>query len=581
MDFSNPRPGCPIYPPAIARHIVFRLSMDDNPRWMTGDKNDGQLGYKARGEQWKKLCLCLSNHVNDLRIASGNSGGIKIASPKPKPEIHRPRFSAQRSAIIPITPRKSGYGYRLRVRVDIHTELFSITYLFDRIDRDAKGPLPELMAKLPSEPGVAQSLLDDFWIAPTFAATEEIAEWLSEAPRGARKRDFGELVMDFRGIILRPREEWRVGSTGLARNEIRPEPRRQLEEVLAEFAEKHAPLIRAIAEPGGHGASHASGGEAVVCGMLNGKAIYAAQLGRRGKPGERVYPVQHLLVYAGRSAAQLGRLVRRMHVLGELRHAAVLDWEVAPGRRPDGSRIGGLRDVSREMRSLGRELNESTFEITKSEERTTLLQDVVRRMADISRMIEGGLTYRVEQSRYYAEEFERAVKHLRLIRMGDWQPYNDYVERYILHLFARIHRIGNRYEALGRRVDRLLFFKQAQRLDSYTQEVRDTLVHINSAVETLNLSVGLQTIATGQLRVSADEQMKASGIQIGLLEKAEAFAIVFLTYYLGYVIHNVIELCENHQLETIFAYAWLVAALVAVANLLRIIYSPKRETAAT
>jgi hypothetical protein len=360
----------------------------------------------------------------------------------------------------------------------------------------------------------------------------------------------------------------------------------------------------------------ARGGEPVVCGMLDGKALYAASLGEWGPGIERPQPIRHLLVYAGHSYSQLGRLVRRMQVLGELRHAAILDYG------PDG--LGakkGLREASREIRVLGGQLTAATSDITADAGRLnasktlgkeigtmTRLSYFINELAGISGIVDGGLTHRIEQSRYYANEFQAAIKHLRLVRIGDWQPYDDFVQRYILHLFARIDRIGNRYEALGRRVDRLLFFQQAKLLDGYTASVDATVQEIRQAtgdlskaahlqVKTLGAIKGLSSDQSGTLghintamgltNQSAGQQIEATNRQTALLTMAERFAIVFLVYYLGSTFAHWFE--DGHVIWLVdkekYLIGWMFSILGAgawlVAHLLRHFFNWWREKRAS
>jgi hypothetical protein len=57
-----------------------------------------------------------------------------------------------------------------------------------------------------------------------------------------------------------------------------------------------------------------------------------------------------------------------------------------------------------------------------------------------------GLTYRVERSRYYVEQFNSNVRALRLGRLEGCQPYDEFVERRLGATFDFIHRLGLRYE---------------------------------------------------------------------------------------------------------------------------------------
>jgi hypothetical protein len=588
VDFSNHRPAYELFPTAVARHLTFRLDIDENPRW--------EPEPTERKARWKKLCTHLAKHINDLRAAydpSGRLGRISFVGPD---EPEQPYEHSVRAAILVlVTDDAQKWGYRLRVRVDVQTELFSLTYLFDRIDPAAAAAdrLAQQIGLLPDEPEAGRWLLNDLWQCRAVPAVEMLRGWLD--PDGNSETwEMGTLITDFRSLVLHVDDGSPMTGPFQGADSAGPASTPALDPKLAEFLERHRPLVDMIAGASEPETRLNSGGEAVVCGMLDGKALYVAQLGQWGKDVEPVQPIRHLLVHAGRCPDQLGRLVRRMHVLGELRHAAMLDYDPAtPGDSEPKAGKGCLRDVSRRLRALGRTLNDVTLKVTapappagngaaqplKPPGGSSMaeLKGIVHELAEISQLVEGSLTYRVEQSRYYAAEFARSIEHLRVVRVGDWQPYDDFVKRYILHLFARIHRIGNRFEALGRRVDRLLFYKQAELLDGYTDQVAATLADIRSGVAQMRDSARGQADATTGLRLSADAQKVASDRQVDLLRKAEAFAFVFLCYYVGSTGLKLVEAFHSEIAKTALISVWATATAVAVYNLVRHFRSARRR----
>lgn len=579
--FDNLRPGYPIVPPAIARHLVFRLPISKNPRWKTSTGDWEGL--------WRGLCHRIAKHANQLRgVYDGPD--VEIVRPGEPFDASRGCFSAESSFLIPINLIPKKQGYRLRIRVDVHTELLGLTYIFDHID--AASPLGKRLALLtddvPGKSPASNWLFDGMWTpgrrgAFKVPAARVLSEWLQGEGKPAEAPP-GPLITDFRGIIILPSSNRHMDQTDVEEADTTYVAEKRLHEVLAKFAKTHDQLIEAIADPNSmernardardlSGHAVASGGEAVVCGMLDGKALYAASLGEWGPQVTSPQPIRHLLVYAGRSYSQLGRLVRRMQVLGELRHAAIMDYDPD---QPGGEK--GLREASRAIRVLGGELTKATpFITTGKTERSAGspasesldpaegpskdLGYFVNELATISDAVGGGLTHRIEQSRYYAQQFQAEIDHLRQVRIGDWQPYDDFVQRYILHLFARIDRIGNRYEALGRRVDRLLFFQQAKLLDSYTKSVDSTVQEIHKSTAALNRSAAQQT--------------KASKKQVHLLEGAEYFALVFLIYYVGSVFKFALE---GHAIpgidKTYFLQIWFV--LIVTLGLVVAFYIGKR-----
>jgi hypothetical protein len=600
MDFRSLRPGFPVHPPVVARHLAFHLNTEDNPNRAPDDG--------VRADKWKVLCGRLEDHLNALRTAHAPADGVQFIGPDEPPCDTPLCFSLRGSCLVPINAGSAGDDYRLRVRVDVHVELITLTYIFDEIGWRSNGPLGDRFARLfdTARPDEAKRaidwLFDGMWRSPELRCAREIKAW-PEWDDPVTGRRLVTRITDFRGVVICPEPNWPFDRPSLDDQAIRTEEDRErdrrLDDALVAFAHDNSVLIRSIADIHPEIESTA-GGEAVICGMLRGKALYAAALGQWGEGVERIQPIRHLLVYSGHSHAQLGRLLRRMHILGELRHAALIDYDPDPeSERQGGSAPAslrkGLRDASRAIAALSGDLTSRTGEITISRAPIEQLKEYVAELASISQMVDGGLTYRVEQSRFYAHEFKQTIKHLRLIRIGDWQAYDDFVERYVMHLFARIDRIGNRYEALGRRLDRLLFFAQAKLLDSYTKNVDTTVQQIEEMTRTLAANSGAQAetlcairdaatrqigslenidLATGVMNRSANQQIAASRKQIELLAVAELFATVFLFYYVGSVVDHLFEAGHGGQLAFRWAWAGLIS-LLGTWLLFRIV-TPKR-----
>lgn len=545
MDFGNRRPGYPVKAPAIARHAVFRLRKDENPQWHSMKENE---------RYWETLLKCLSAHINALREVYGNPPTVQLVRPDEPPDEKSGVYCVRGSCIVPVAEAPV-HGYRLRVRVDVHTEMFSLTYIFDDIrPSDAEGnALAAKIAGLPGDTAALAWLFDDIWSSAEdsgIPGTRVAHPWL-DGPKGEPpQRCSGTLITDFRSIILPAKV---LVDAGIAGDDDAPLERAgqpSLHRDLRTIMTRHKGLVLAAADevPTATPAEEEGrlSGEPVICGMLDGEALYAARLGQWNQGRTGIQPIRHLLVYAGSSSEQLGRLVRRMYVLGQLRHAALIDFEpeMAQDDAPDSAIPGGgLREASRQMRRLGRELSADTAELWNPEAEMKVLHEAVPRLAAINELIEGGLTYRVERARYYTREFKDMIAHLRLVRLRDWVSYDDFAKRHIIHLLDRVDHIGERYEALTRRVHRLLFFKQAQRLEGYTETVRNALVTIDKATSALNISSGRQT---------------------KLLIYGEAFATVFLFYYVGSVIDHLYQVPGSMGLLSHHGFYILWAILIAL-----------------
>src|SRR5262249_334495 len=67
----------------------------------------------------------------------------------------------------------------------------------------------------------------------------------------------------------------------------------------------------------------------------------------------------------------------------------------------------------------------------------------------------GGLSYRIERSRYYVTQFRDGISGLRIRRIESFQPYDVFVERRLAATFDFIDRLGKRHERLENHISSL------------------------------------------------------------------------------------------------------------------------------
>jgi hypothetical protein len=276
-DFSNERPAISIYPPAIIRHVVFRIAAADNPRF--------QDDARKRAACWKHVCDCLTDHVNAVRDSFGETSNVAIVPPPEESDEDNFRYSVQRTVIVPILKAMDS-GYLLRLRIDVHTELITVTYLIDGIaDADPHGGqtdtrLRDVIGRLRTEPSGLDWLLEDFWSSPEFPAADVIGEWVASRNGSGGPRTVGEQITDFRSVIITPEIGWEMTNPDLSRAAIeRPVKPRIAPEIVA-FAAAHAKLIHAVACREDRQTAIRGGTESVACGVGGGQALYAAELER-------------------------------------------------------------------------------------------------------------------------------------------------------------------------------------------------------------------------------------------------------------------------------------------------------------
>ncbi|RYY27986.1 MAG: DUF3422 family protein [Sphingomonadales bacterium] len=598
MDFGNERPSYPILPPAIIRHLTFRMKTEDNPHY-PHNSTEPKDTLRADVERQKRISKHVSEHLNALRrrysddvlqlrevVVCPAAGTVSSDDPE-MPEI----YPSDRSAIIPIT--KGHTQGRLRVRFDLYSEAYSLTYIYDRFTEKTSGSgqhIAEWLMNLHNDPERFQWLADHVWDANesggAIPLADEVAKWLagpalsSKRAEGASQRKCSdEVLADFRTVVICPTPDWKVSAPTFGSARLQHRARDEINPALTDYVERNRNVIRGITMPDGDPNEPSRGGEAVLCGVLGGNALFVAELARWGGRKTESEAIKNFIVYGGHSEAQLGRLVRRCHILGELRHMALVDFDELRQSGDATSANTDLRAADRKLRELETELTGITLKLARlqdegpnasEEEKRDVTNRIYLSVAEwskISSHCEGGLIYRIEQSRYYANEFLNTLNHLRVVRLGDWQPYDDFVKRYIMQRFARIDRIGNRYTAMGERMSRLISFKQAITLDNYQISVQETLIKMDTALDNMNEAISGMTETTSGVREASKEQ-------VFLLKEAHWFAMIFVLYYIGSIFaHNFVSAPQNsiiffdreiHVDEHTFTIWWQTGGIVLV-----------------
>jgi len=184
--------------------------------------------------------------------------------------------------------------------------------------------------------------------------------------------------------------------------------------------------------------------------MLDGSAIYGSALGNpltrrsRGKLGKGdPLPITYFTIYNGDSVHQLGRLIRRLHLIGELRLAALLDAETiiklgSPLRRLSGLVSNLLNDGTGRTRLGKREFNAA-----------------LQLYSRIGNMCHGGFLYRMARASYYYDALQVRIADVRAERIRGWQSYPDFMNRHFDQRFRSMRSTGERYVEVGKRIQRL------------------------------------------------------------------------------------------------------------------------------
>jgi hypothetical protein len=206
--------------------------------------------------------------------------------------------------------------------------------------------------------------------------------------------------------------------------------------------------------------------------LLDGRAVYFTTLAPQftEAPAKELIPLEYVLYVhqsyniggklGGVNKWQLGRLVDRVHLLGTVRLASLKDLRqlrkvgetlshldsyinaarqaIDPATQSEPGRDGGFAERKRQNERRKNALKyiqeaHSTFgRITgKFNEKTKT---------------NTGILYRIEQSRYYKEQFDKNLEALRIGRFEGYQRYDQFIERRVGPAFDFIDRLGRRYE---------------------------------------------------------------------------------------------------------------------------------------
>jgi hypothetical protein len=429
---------------------------------------------------------------------------------------------------------KNALGFRLRIRFDIHREYFSFTQIADLFDlgsthnfKDSKRIQSILNTlnhcDLSNAREDAGYIYEGFWTA--LEVTTEIGIKEISAER------FGE----FRGFVVSTGEITSGASLESRWVEVSENPaegQRRLAPDLQLMLSTRVNLLREILFGGDIStkkfASRAA--DVVLCGLLDGRALYASSLGQGGPSAH----LKYFIAYDGKYTEQLGRLVRRLHVLGEMRLAALLDY-------------GELSHTSRQIRNIGRNIDRIARVLPKALVPTrdsraltsltkrlqSLLTHQSLKLTRVGKDGAGWLVYRTSHSKYYAEAYKDRLRDLRVVRIEGWQPYDEFVRRYLFQFFGDISRIGERYESLSRRLARYVELAQTQQIRLNGESMRK-LLSIGDLVGTVAVTYYGGTIFAEiwHSLLAKSPVHNTGGVSIDEFIKPGAFVVAFFTFLL-------------------------------------------------
>lgn len=194
---------------------------------------------------------------------------------------------------------------------------------------------------------------------------------------------------------------------------------------------------------------------------------------------------RYFVIGDGTSEMSLGRIVRRLHVLSELRCMSFVERHnictlhdtlrmigddlselidkmtgSMTKQEPPTLHVGGLDNVIDGYNNIGRgRYLPREAAVSERTECYVSIIDVNSKYAKVPTEYEktnGGLLYRINRSKHYYDQFISRVNDLRVNRIKGFQPYDRFVERNYFQMYESMKSISERYMALGARVDRAI-----------------------------------------------------------------------------------------------------------------------------
>jgi len=175
--------------------------------------------------------------------------------------------------------------------------------------------------------------------------------------------------------------------------------------------------------------------------MLKKRAVYITALGPQppADNGFRCAPLHYFLVARPTSDWQLGALVDRLHYMGTVRLAALMEL---PALRKAGA---NLRDMEHEAENARKALDANDTE-TASYHYRRAMDFIAHTDENKQPIFWAGLQFRVERSRYYVRRFMDFVPFLDIDPIDGYQRYDFFVKGRLGGVYDYIDRLGGRQE---------------------------------------------------------------------------------------------------------------------------------------
>jgi hypothetical protein len=537
------RPTFPVNAPVFTRHLVIRVD-DDMAPYLAED-----FGKYKQARQ--KLIAAVNGFIFQLQPGTASYRPCFVAKLSEADAERKSGFSPIELTDTLFFRINVAHSLVLGVRVDVHNEYLTVTLIADTLSKPDPFQEDGTPPKNNNEPlplKVVGEIIDvltelsggdlsektkqcrDEWRRKVALLYDRLWDDLSTALKRAGRTlepAFGIQLCDVRGFVVcapnpvEPMNQRHLKNLELRSSRLQDRLDRKIDYDVFSFIKRRPNFFSTLLgfenwDPG----ELNSPANVPISGVLDGAAIYGSTL--RPASVHEFRPLQYFVVYNDNSRSQLGRLLRRLHVLAELRIAALMDMK-------------GLRTANRQIRELGREVDR----IAAGETGVTLeaVHVLSAALADIDQGISetgtapngepGGTvrpkgkskdacrpsaTYRIERSRYYAKSYIERIQDLRIVRIEGWQPYDAFMRRNLFMEFDYVSQIGDRFATVGRRIERLGALVQIGTLQTHNASInKNTMVTAEHAKVVGKQVAELQYVGNELLKLQAIAEPVGTG----------------------------------------------------------------------
>jgi hypothetical protein len=467
MELPHRRHAYGVNAPALVRHVGFRITE-------RGDSPLAAVDFHSTVNLREKIIDKINIELVRIQERCESTQTYTFCKMDEKPTDLQFGLLHTFFNALPTLPGTLS-SWRARIRVDISVEFYFVTFILDqKTTRNSQTEIALIERQLTD--GTfhnAKEFIEKYYEEVWNQFDAFIGDWQKQLP--------GHSFAEFRGTAFRDldspfRQDVQSDKADEAFKipQLDPDRVENSRNLLRRWLGRNQDFISEIMQLKTASGAIDRDANSILCELLDGAAIYCSatrQAYDRAAGGKR--PLRYFILYTGLSKYQLGRLIRRAHVLGEYRCGAVLDLdkiERAGARiRALGNRISKLllgKPASAtlddaELRSVQNDLNELAY-------------------SDVN----GGLLYRINRSRYYAAIFRSAIKDMRPRKLEGWQTYEEFFRRNLYSHFDEIDQIGQRYEALAERINRLTHARNTEKLNDF----QTTMIRIQRLGEIIGLA---------------------------------------------------------------------------------------------